>query len=106
MEGTGGRGAGLDGAEIDGAGIYVHIPFCRRKCRYCDFLSAPGSDEDIREYFPEFMPYWNGCRFHGCLHVSEPDCLVKQAVEEGNISPERYASYCRMVQEAKERKRF
>ena len=66
----------------------------------------PENAEDIREYFPEFMPYWNGCRFHGCLHVSEPDCLVKQAVEEGNISSERYASYCRMVQEAKERKRF
>lgn len=31
-------------------GIYVHIPFCVRKCNYCDFLSAPGTDEVIREY--------------------------------------------------------
>ncbi len=31
-------------------GIYVHIPFCRRKCRYCDFLSAPGDSKCIREY--------------------------------------------------------
>lgn len=44
-------GAGMEAAGKEGSGIYVHIPFCRRKCRYCDFLSAPGSDEDIREYF-------------------------------------------------------
>jgi oxygen-independent coproporphyrinogen-3 oxidase len=31
-------------------GIYVHIPFCVRKCRYCDFLSAPGNDDVVREY--------------------------------------------------------
>ncbi|MCR5584955.1 MAG: radical SAM family heme chaperone HemW [Lachnospiraceae bacterium] len=31
-------------------GIYVHIPFCRQKCRYCDFLSAPGDSKCIREY--------------------------------------------------------
>ncbi len=31
-------------------GIYVHIPFCRQKCKYCDFLSAPGDSERIREY--------------------------------------------------------
>ena len=31
-------------------GIYVHIPFCSQKCRYCDFLSAPGDSKCIREY--------------------------------------------------------
>ncbi len=31
-------------------GIYVHIPFCKQKCRYCDFLSAPGDSKCIREY--------------------------------------------------------
>ncbi len=31
-------------------GIYVHIPFCIQKCKYCDFLSAPGDSERIREY--------------------------------------------------------
>ncbi len=31
-------------------GIYVHIPFCKQKCKYCDFLSAPGNSDCIREY--------------------------------------------------------
>lgn len=31
-------------------GLYLHIPFCRQKCRYCDFLSAPSSDAQIERY--------------------------------------------------------
>ncbi len=32
-------------------GLYIHIPFCAKKCDYCDFLSAPASSEEILEYF-------------------------------------------------------
>ena len=32
------------------AGIYIHIPFCKQKCLYCDFVSNCGSDEDMRGY--------------------------------------------------------
>ncbi len=31
-------------------GIYLHIPFCAAKCRYCDFLSAPASEETKEDY--------------------------------------------------------
>ena len=31
--------------------IYIHIPFCKKKCKYCDFLSAPASDRVQEEYF-------------------------------------------------------
>ena len=31
-------------------GIYVHIPFCVRKCDYCDFLSAPATEEEQQKY--------------------------------------------------------
>ena len=29
-------------------GLYIHIPFCVRKCKYCDFLSAPADEETMR----------------------------------------------------------
>lgn len=37
------------------AGIYIHIPFCKQKCLYCDFISGCGSDEDMREYQKAFL---------------------------------------------------
>lgn len=32
------------------AGIYIHIPFCKQKCLYCDFVSAKGCDRDMELY--------------------------------------------------------
>ena len=48
--------------------------------------------EDLKQYFPEFS-YCEPCRFLDCLHINEPDCTVKQAVEEGRISSLRYDNY-------------
>ena len=48
--------------------------------------------EDLKQYFPEFS-YCEPCRFLDCLHINEPDCAVKQAVEEGRISSLRYDNY-------------
>lgn len=39
--------------------------------------------EELKYYFPEFNQYQGGCRFQGCNHISEPGCLVKEALEEG-----------------------
>jgi len=40
-----------------------------------------------------------GCRFNSCLHRSEPDCVVKQARQEGRIDERRYQSYLTLLQE-------
>jgi ribosome biogenesis GTPase / thiamine phosphate phosphatase len=49
--------------------------------------------EEIGHYFPEIRAVMNDCKFNNCLHVNEPKCAVKKAVEEGKISEERYYSY-------------
>ncbi len=55
--------------------------------------------EQIGLYFPEMLSVSRGCRFTPCTHTHEPDCAVKQAVEEGRIAPERYRSYLGMLEE-------
>lgn len=49
--------------------------------------------EDLTSFYPEMQPYLNDCRFTGCSHIHEPDCAVRQAVEEGAISRVRYQNY-------------
>lgn len=49
--------------------------------------------ENLEHYFPEMEPYLGTCKYNDCAHVSEPDCAVQDAVESGDIHPERYRSY-------------
>lgn len=49
--------------------------------------------EEVGHYFPEIRERMNDCRFNNCLHVNEPKCAVIAAVENGEISEERYRSY-------------
>lgn len=62
--------------------------------------------EEIKYYFREFSPYEGKCRFHGCDHIHEPDCAVKQAVEEGKIHKIRYQNYTEFYREIQEKKRY
>ena len=57
--------------------------------------------EEIALYFPEMLKASHDCRFAPCTHTHEPGCAVKQAVEEGSISSERYSSYLGMLEEDK-----
>ena len=55
--------------------------------------------DEIAKYFPEMLRVADDCRFAPCTHTHEPGCAVKQAVEEGRISPERYNSYLGMLED-------
>ena len=59
--------------------------------------------EAARAYH-DFDEYATDCKFRGCLHDSEPHCAVKEAVDEGKISKERYEHYLTMLKELKEKK--
>jgi len=59
--------------------------------------------EELRYCYPEFEGHEDRCRFSGCTHRSEPDCGVKEALNNKEISEERYDSYVRLYNELKER---
>lgn len=58
----------------------------------------------LQDYFKEFEPYKNECRFQGCSHTKERDCAVKDALESGKISKSRYESYLEFYEKLKENK--
>lgn len=60
------------------------------------------SREDITHYFKEIAFFAKDCRFNTCTHTHEPDCKVKEALEEGIIPEERYISYLRLVETLEE----
>src|SRR5690606_12472133 len=55
-------------------------------------------NSEIGDYFPEFFAIKGECKFHNCLHLDEPKCSVKRAVEEGTIAWSRYKSYLQIIQ--------
>lgn len=70
-------------------------------------LDIPGLEaEDLWQYYEEFLPFEPYCRFQGCSHIHEPDCGIKQALEEGKIHPLRYENYKNLYQELKDNKRY
>ena len=62
--------------------------------------------EELRFYFREFFKYEGTCRFQGCTHTHEPGCMVKNALEEGKISKERYENYLELYGELKVKRRY
>ncbi len=53
--------------------------------------------EEIGDYFPEFFTKKQFCKFNNCLHVNEPNCAVKEALEKGKIATSRYTSYLQLL---------
>lgn len=60
--------------------------------------------DDLPLYFPEFRERSDACKFRGCLHIAEPKCAVREAVEAGEIPSYRYENYVNFLEEMKERK--
>jgi len=54
--------------------------------------------EEITDYFPEFFALKQDCKFNNCLHIEEPHCAVKKALENADIAYSRYKSYVQMIE--------
>lgn len=61
--------------------------------------------EELKDYYPEFMEHSQSCRFLGCVHFKEPDCVIKDMVESGEISRIRYDNYIQILEEISEKEK-
>ncbi|MGP1515539.1 MAG: ribosome small subunit-dependent GTPase A [Bacteroidales bacterium] len=52
---------------------------------------------ELALYFPEMRDRLEGCKYYNCTHTHEPNCAIKQAVESGKISKERYNNYIKLL---------
>lgn len=58
-----------------------------------EFGIAAIEKQEVSHFFPEMKQLMHECKFNNCMHLNEPDCAIKKALEEGIISIERYISY-------------
>lgn len=62
------------------------------------------SKQELSHYFPEMRVLINDCQFNNCMHLNEPGCAVKMAVEDGTIHMDRYISYCNILESINEKR--
>lgn len=55
--------------------------------------------KELARYFIEFRPYLDECEYGDCSHIKEEKCGIKEAVQQGKISKERYDRYCKLWSE-------
>lgn len=53
--------------------------------------------EEVGDYFPEFFKLKGNCKFNNCLHLDEPNCGVKEALDADKVSWSRYKSYVQIL---------
>jgi ribosome biogenesis GTPase len=73
--------------DLPGGGHIIDTPGVR------EFGLVDIEKEELAHYFPEMRKKMNDCQFNNCMHIEEPNCAVKKAVMQGEISEERYISY-------------
>lgn len=60
--------------------------------------------QELSHYFPEMRERINDCQFNNCLHINEPGCAIKKALESEEINIDRYVSYCNILNSIEEKK--
>ncbi|MEI3395963.1 MAG: hypothetical protein V8R82_09905 [Clostridia bacterium] len=70
---------------------------------FCTFDISEIPSQELENYFVEFEREKEKSEFIGCTHIKEKNCGVKQAIEEGKISKERYNRFCKIYEELKQK---
>lgn len=82
----------------DGAGKIIDTPGIR------ELGLVDIKKEELSHYFPEMRAIISHCKFNNCMHLNEPGCAIKAAVEEGEIHLDRYLSYCNILDSIEEKR--
>nr|WP_306309830.1 small ribosomal subunit biogenesis GTPase RsgA [Vibrio sp. D401a] len=78
-----------------------------------DLIDSPGvrefglwhlEAEEVTKAFVEFRPYLGGCKFRDCKHHDDPGCILREAVEKGEVSEVRFENYHRILESMSENK--
>ncbi len=75
-----------------GGGKVIDTPGLR------EFALMDISKQELSHYFPEMLSLINDCQFNNCMHINEPGCAVKEAVNIGSIATDRYVSYLTLLE--------
>ena len=76
---------------LDFGGFIIDTPGIKEFALF-DFTA-----EELAQSFPEMRDRMYDCKYTNCLHLQEPDCAVKEAVETGQIAASRYKNYLKMI---------
>ncbi|RAJ75509.1 ribosome biogenesis GTPase [Chitinophaga dinghuensis] len=83
--------------DLPGGGRLIDTPGVR------EFGIVDIAKTELSHYFLEMQPYLDECQFNNCMHINEPGCAVKAAVEAGDISIDRYVSYATILETIEEK---
>lgn len=73
--------------ELSSGGFIIDTPGIK------EFGMFDMTKEELSHFFPEMRLLFNQCKYNSCLHLSEPGCAIKKAVDAGEIAASRYNTY-------------
>jgi len=82
--------------RLDFGGYVVDTPGIR------EFSLWEIEKRDVAQFFPQIWELSAKCKMPDCIHLHEPNCAVKEALESGELMPARYESYCRILESIEE----
>ncbi|WCE29931.1 small ribosomal subunit biogenesis GTPase RsgA [Vibrio sp. SCSIO 43137] len=105
-----------EGAVSENSGLGQHTTTAARLYHFStggDLIDSPGirefglwhlEQDEVTEAFVEFRNHLGGCKFRDCKHLDDPGCVLREAVENGEISATRFHSYHRIIESMNENK--
>ena len=87
------------GATLHEEGVFIELPELDDGWGYYETKNS--KKEKIDKYFKEFKAEIENCEFVGCTHIKEQNCGIKEAIEEGKVTKERYDRYVKIYNELK-----